>query len=404
MPDAEPFRLGVNYWPSETAMAWLERYDAVAIRRDFRRIAAQGLDTVRIFLRWEDLQPTPSRVDSVALAQVIDAADAATEAGGQLIVTLLTGHMSGVNWIPPWATGGADGDPRFRVVSAGSVQAGRRVLRNWYADPELVDAQVRLATAVSGALAGHPAVWAWDLGNENSNCTVPPDAAVAERWMDRMTSALRAGDPGRLITIGTHMEDLEQERMIGPALAARWCDVISMHGYPIYAEWSSGPTDGHLVPFLAEMSAWLAGGAPVLFEEFGLPTAPPGHAPEGVQVDETDAAAYVAQTLDALRSCGAIGALLWCYADYHADLFAAPPLDVATHERTFGLWRSDQTAKPAVGEVAARRGRTRLAPPATRPWLDVSVEEFAADRSGQLIRLYGRYRRHGAPGVIGGGE
>jgi len=107
-----------------------------------------------------------------------------------------------------------------------------------------------LAATVSGALSGHPAVWAWDLGNENSNCTIPPDPAAAERWMERMTSALRAGDPGRLITIGTHMEDLENDRMIGPAEAARWCDVISMHGYPIYADWSAGPTDEHLVPFL----------------------------------------------------------------------------------------------------------------------------------------------------------
>ena len=57
--DAERFRLGVNYWPSETAMDWLPRYDGAVVRRDFGRIAAAGMDTVRIFLRWEDLQPTP---------------------------------------------------------------------------------------------------------------------------------------------------------------------------------------------------------------------------------------------------------------------------------------------------------------------------------------------------------
>jgi len=110
-------------------------------------------------------------------------------------------------------------------------------------------------------------------------------------------------------------------------------------------------------------------------------------------VDEADAAAYVARTLDALRACGSIGALLWCYADYGEELFAHPPLDVATHERTFGLWRADHTPKAAVAEVAARRGRTCLPPADTGPWLDVTAEEFAADRRPQLIRLYGRYRR-----------
>ncbi len=131
-------------------MAWLTRYDAVAVRRDFRRIAANGLDTVRIFLRWEDLQPAPSRIDRVALAEVIGRRRCGGGGGrAQPIVTILTGHMSGVNWIPAWATGGADGDQRFRVLSGGTIQPGRRVLRNWYSDPEIVDAQVRLATTVS---------------------------------------------------------------------------------------------------------------------------------------------------------------------------------------------------------------------------------------------------------------
>ena len=120
-------------------------------------------------------------------------------------------------------------------------------------------------------------------------------------------------------------------------------------------------------------------------------------------MDETEAAGYVARTLDALRNCGTIGALLWCFADYHPDLFEQPPLDLATHERTFGLWRADQTPKPAVAEVAARRGQTCVAPPTTRPWLDVTVEEFAADRRTQLIRLYGRYRAVSPTGVMGDG-
>src|SRR2546421_5197798 len=142
MPAApDRFRLGVNYWPSDTAMDWLACYDPAVVRRDFSRIAAAGMDTVRIFLRWEDIQPGPTNIDTTALAAVVDTADAATGAGVELIVTLFTGHMSGVNWIPAWATGGNEGDARFRVVSGGAVLRGPRVLRNWYADPEITDAQ-----------------------------------------------------------------------------------------------------------------------------------------------------------------------------------------------------------------------------------------------------------------------
>ena len=392
-PAADRFRLGVNYWPAETAMAWLQRYDPAVVRRDFGRIATSGMDTVRIFLRWEDVQPTRRRLDPDVLADVVDAADAASEAGVELIVTLFTGHMSGVNWVPAWAAGGADGDERFRVISGGRAQPRPLVLRNWYSDPEIVEAHEHLAAGVSAALAGHPAVWAWDLGNESSNCTIPPDTGAADRWLDRMTSALRSNDPGRPITVGTHMEDLETDRMIGPAEAARWCDFVCMHGYPIYADWSAGPTDADLVPFLTEVTAWLAGDVPVLFEEFGHPTAPVGLEPVGVQVTEVEAASYAARTIDALREVGSMGALLWCYADYCAELYDEPPLDVAVHERTFGLWRADQTPKPVVAEISARRGRDRLPAPRVRPWLDITADELSADRRRQLVRLYGRYRQ-----------
>lgn len=372
-------------------MAWLRHYDPGIVRRDFLRIARAGMDTVRIFLLWEHLQPAPSTLHAPTLAHVVDAADAAADVGLDLIVTLFTGHMSGANFIPSWATGGNDGDSRFRVVTEGAVQAQRQTLRNWYADPEIVDAQVLLAGGVAAALAGHPAVWAWDLGNENSNCTVPPDGRTASEWLERTTSVIRAADPGTLITVGTHMEDLEQERRLGPAEAARWCDFVCMHGYPIYAEWSSGVTDEHLVPYLAELSAWLASDAPVLFEEFGHPTMPVGRTPSGVQVGEDDAAAYAGRTVDRLQRVGTIGALLWCYADYASDIHDDPPLDLATHERSFGLWRADGTPKPVVAELAAKGNRV-VWPPPDRPWVDISPAEFALDRSRQLVRLYSRYR------------
>ena len=255
-------------------MSWLQAYDPAVTRRDFRRATSAGFDSVRIFLRWEDAQPTASTIDTATLGRLVDVADAAVEAGVTLVVTLFVGHMSGVNWIPAWATGGAGGDRRFRVVSGGRARRAAG-LRNWYADTGIVAAQERLAAAAAAALAGHPGVWAWDLGNENSNCTLPPDRAAGEAWLERMTTAIRRSDPGRPLTIGIHMEDLEEDRQIGPAEAARWCEIVSIHGYPIYADWSAGATDHELLPFLAEITRWLAGGAPILFEEFGLPTARP---------------------------------------------------------------------------------------------------------------------------------
>lgn len=371
-------------------MAWLAEYDPLGTRRDFRRIAAAGFDTIRVFVRWEDAQPSAGRIDRDVLAHLVDAADAAAEAGVALIVTLFVGHMSGVNWIPAWALGGDPGDSRFRVVSGGRVRAPGTLVRNWYTDDEVTAAQERLAATVARALSGHPGVWAWDLGNENSNCTVPPGTAAGEAWLERMTGAIRRADPGRPVTIGIHMEDLEFDRGIGPAEAARWCDFVSMHGYPIYASWATGPVDARLVPFLALVTRWLAGGAPVLFEEFGLPTVPAAGPASPMAVDERRAAAYTGAVLDALRAHGAMGAALWCFSDYATRLFAEAPLDESVHERTFGLWRTDGTPKPAVAAVSERAGRLRMAAVSTALF-DIDPAQFAADRSTQLVRLYRRY-------------
>jgi endo-1,4-beta-mannosidase len=391
--ERDVFRLGVNYWPTETAMDWLAAYDPVVTRRDFARARHAGFDSLRVFLRWADIQPAADTIDVTVLGRLVDAADAAAEAGVAIVVTLFVGHMSGVNWLPTWATGGGDGDVRFRVIAPGAEPTPGRVLRNWYSDAGIVAAQERLARAVGSALHGHPAVWMWDLGNENSNCTIPSDAAAGDEWLERMTGALRACDPGRPITVGTHMEDLENDRLIGPADVARHCEVVSMHGYPAYTAWADSPTDDQLLPFLALVTGWLADGAPVLFEEFGLPTGSPGGSGAGQLFDEQAAASYTGRALDGLRHCGCVGALLWCFADYAPALHSRPPFDQALHERSFGLWRSDGSAKPAVAEVTRRVGRQRLSAPAHLTWLDIGTDEFAEDPGRQLPRLYRRYRQ-----------
>ena len=374
----------MNYWPAAEAMEWLRAYDPGATRRDFARAGAAGFDTVRVFLRWEDAQPEGSAVDPTTIGRLIDAADAALDAGVRLLVTLFVGRMSGANWAPAWAVGGTGGDRRFRIVSGGRALPAERGLRNWYADPAVVGAQERLAAAAAGALSGHPGVWGWDLGNENSNCTVPPDRAAGEAWLERMSGALRRADPARPVTIGLHMEDLESDRLIGPAEAARWCDVVSMLGYPIYADWAAGPTDHELVPYLAEVTRWLAGGAPVLFEELGLPT--------GGALSEADAAEYTGRALDGLRASGCTGAFLWCFSDYAAELASTPPFDAAPHELSFGLWRADGTPKAAVAEVTARAGAACVAPRSPDAWLDIDAATFDEDRRFHLARMYGRYR------------
>jgi endo-1,4-beta-mannosidase len=374
-------------------MGWWSAYESTEVAADFGRIAAAGFDSVRIFLTWEDFQPTPARVDTKMVERLVSTLELASAAGLAVMPTLFTGHMSGVNWIPTWALGDDAGDPRFRVVSGGRVVSSR--LASWYTDGSIVRAQMVLAHEVAGALAGHGALLAWDLGNENSNCVVPPNKLHAHDWLMRMADAIRGADGDARITLGLHMEDLEQDRNLGPREAAAVCDFLTMHGYPGYAAWADGPTDARILPFLARVTRWLGDGADVLFSEFGVPT----HRGDGVAsvgsgpalVDEQTAASYIERGLHALRECGCTGAMLWCHADYAPAIWGQPPLDVARHERSFGLWRADGSPKPAIDAVHAFAKSTTLVrePIADSAWLDIDAADFY--RASELPRLYGRY-------------
>ena len=381
-------------------MGWWADFDRSEVASDFARITVGGVDSVRLFLMWEDFQPTPQEVDEGMLDRLVAVADLAGRAGLAIVPTLFTGHMSGVNWVPGWALGGSVRDDRFRVVSGGRVS--RVGLRNWYADEEIARAQALLAGEAAAALAGHEALWAWDLGNENSNCVLPPSRSSARRWLERITTAIRTADPTALVTVGLHMEDLEEDRRLGPREASEACDFLSMHGYPIYATWADGPTDEHLLPFLAHITRWLGEGREIVFSEFGLPTYRAGNSseervPEQSQfllVGEEAAAAYTERALAALQTAGCAGAMVWCYTDYDPAIWAKPPLDMAVHERSFGLWRADDSPKPAVAAVHAFAGTTRLDLSDDHAWIDIDADAFYANPKLQLPRLYRRYRQN----------
>jgi endo-1,4-beta-mannosidase len=383
------FRLGVNYWPVSSAMYWWRRFDAGEVCADFARIQAAGFDGVRIFLLWEDFQPEQDRVSDEALWKLVRVADLAARSGLSLMPTLFTGHMSGVNWVPAWALEAVEESARFRVVAGGKVSRAR--LKNWYSDPALTQAQALLAREVAAALAYHPAVWAYDLGNESSNCVRPPTREAAVAWLETIAGAIRKVDSSTKITMGLHMEDLEEDRRLGPKEAARVCDFLCMHGYPIYADWARGATDEMLLPFLGLMTRWL-GGKDVLFEELGAPTRPreewraaQGRTPP---LEEEEAAQYTRRALAALRRFGMAGAMLWCFGDYDEELWAEPPLDSSPHERFFGLWRGDYSAKPAL---LAIEGMARSATRERRDdfgWIDVTAEGFYLNPRASLRRLY----------------
>jgi len=110
---SDPFVLGVNYQPRRSALYWWQDFDAGEVREDFALIRTLGLTKVRVFLLWDDFQPTAERVSPRRLAALRTVADSAAEQGLGLDVTFFIGHASGPNW-PPRRLDPIDPDEYYR--------------------------------------------------------------------------------------------------------------------------------------------------------------------------------------------------------------------------------------------------------------------------------------------------
>jgi endo-1,4-beta-mannosidase len=395
-----PFVLGVNYWPRRKAMGWWSDFDAGEVREEFAVIRDLGMTWVRIFLLWDDFQPTPDEVSRECLRHLATVCDIAADSRLGLDVTFFTGHMSGPNWAPRWLL-----DPAAPVRGGRQVVSGGRVVaggyRNPFSDPVALQAEDLLLDTVVGALHQHPAISLWNLGNEPDLFAVPADAAAGRAWVRDRIARIRAVDTRRPITCGLHADSLEADNGLRVDQVFAETDIAVMHAYPMYKSWARGPLDPDLVPFTCALTGALSG-KPALMEEFGGCTAPPGEPSQEWEwiangqprtqfmASEEDLAAYLEAVLPRLVDVGALGALIWCFADYTPELWDRPPCDAARHERHFGLVRPDGSLKPHAATIRdfAATGPQVLRDPPRRIANPPSADEFYADPMGELVRCY----------------
>jgi endo-1,4-beta-mannosidase len=359
------FLLGINYWPRRSAMYMWQRFAIDEIAEDMARIKDLSLDVVRVFLMWEAFQPEANAMDAATLRRFDAVMECVHDAGLKAMPTLFCGHMSGVNWLPAWTLERTTAKGRFRTISNGAVV--ERGIGDFYADPELLRAQLFFARRVGERVRDHPALLAWDLGNEFSNLREPNTSQDAALWSVRLTEALLETS-GINATGGMHGEDLDHDRNLRPSsIAAPW-PFATMHGYSVYSSFARDRLDTNVVPFLCQLQQSFSQKR-VLFTEFGNPECPPGSSRvDGFAcLNEAEMAQYGSGVCERLHARGALGAFWWCWADYDLALANVPPFDLAPHELRFGVVRSDGSFKAIAQTLAqfARESRDVIEPPAS---------------------------------------
>ena len=245
------FELGLNFWASHAATRMWTDWDAETVRKDLECVAECGFTLVRICPIWADFQPvmtlrtncfpggfprayafpgeeplpdTPAGragVSEIMMQRFEFFADTAQKYGLKLIVPLITGHMT------------------FRVYAPPAVDG-----RDHFTDPESLMWQNRFIRYFVSRMKSHPAIVAWELGNE-ANCLSRADSrAAAYAWTAFVVNAIRASDPDRPICSGMHGL-LLAERYFTHPMAGCWtfgdqaelCDWMNSHPYPMWREY-----------------------------------------------------------------------------------------------------------------------------------------------------------------------
>ena len=394
------FTLGVNYWPRKKAMYWWKDFDRSEVESEFAEIAALGLHVARIFLFWEDFQPSPERINDQALADLGVTLDVAAATNLRVMPTFFTGHMSGINWWPEWALTD-ETDPTGNLRISGG-QFTTRVGRDPYADPFMLDAETRLVAAVCSRYGTHPALYSWNFCNEPDNFYIPKTYADSAVWNATLTAEVRKYS-ALPVSAGLHLPTLNAYNGFRPDMLAPHEDYLSMHAYSIYYAQTerTDPLNSDVVPLASLVTEGL-GKKRVLFEEFGYASSEHGDISEhkvvrrgpveGLQyfADDASGGRYYAEVLEKLARCGSLGAFAWMFSDYDPSLWDKPPFDSHEHERFFGLTRYDGTVKPsgrAMQEFAARDAAGDL-PSRTIGPLELDPNMWYLDASANFDKLF----------------
>ena len=394
------FLIGINYWPQRAAMFMWRDFDPATINEEIATIAELGCSCLRIFLLWEDFQPHPRQCAVPVLDYLVKLMELAGDRGLKVMPTLFTGYAAGLTWLPAWMLLASTAGGAQEVFSLGKVRSLKP--KNPYEDPEVIEAQLYFLRELLNALSGHPALFAWDLGNEPSRWADPPDDTAVSIWFQAVTETLRERTGSVPITLGLGAQDLEANPRLNLLLPSRYLDYLSLHVYPYQLPWAEGPADPGPLPFLASIGQWLAK-KPVLLQEFGVPTAPvvrQDNLPEELPrhpslVDEEDSARFAEKSLNLLRRFRMIGCFWGSYADYHPTVWLRPPLDRNVPERFAGLVRYDGSPKAAATlfrspAVPADSGDSEV----SADWLDITEKDYLQDPETHLRRLYLRFREY----------
>jgi endo-1,4-beta-mannosidase len=342
------FTVGCNYWASHAGIQMWSDWREDVVAADFKQLSENGLEVLRVFPLWPDFQPLTqlyggagvpmelrfgecslphteagqNGVSEDAMEHFVKMADLAETYNLKLVVGLLTGWMSGRLFVPP-------AFERLNVLTDPMV-------RRW---------QVRFVQYFVKKLKAHPAIMAWDLGNECNCMGVVQDQYEAWDWASAIANAIRVEDQSRPVVSGMHSLKLSRDDKWRIQDQGELTDVLTTHPYPIFTPYCNQDpvnTMRNGLHATAESRMYSdISGKPCFAEELG--TLGPMVCSEEIAAD------YLRSALFSLWANDCKAMLWWCAYDQKHLEYA--PYQWNAFERELGLVRENREVKPVLKEI-----------------------------------------------------
>lgn len=232
------FETGVNYWASHAATEMWRKWDADVVERDFAELEKYGITLARVFPLWPDFQPIKSiacagacvpvdmrradteerfpeteagraGVDETMMARFELLCDIAEKHHIKLIVCILTAHMTFRLFLPPAMEN-----------------------RDLFLDPKALKWEGKFFRYFVRRMKHHPAIRAWESGNESNFITKNQDADASWFWQNYVYSIIRNEDISRPIIAVSDLKIDNNEWLIRDG--AELGDVLAVHPYPMW--------------------------------------------------------------------------------------------------------------------------------------------------------------------------
>ncbi len=296
----QPVQLkGVNYYPQGRPWAEMwEAWDAPQIERELRLARDQlGINAVRVLLPYKQSYDRSSekRVERRMLERLREMSQIVGSLDMRMIVALFDFY----NDFPPPGT------------------------------REEEENLIYLRTLL-GNFTGDDRIFAWDLHNEPDHYPMweQGNAQQVLGWLGRMADEVHRIAPHQLVTVGMGQHYNFWQPGPDGRRVIDYSDVISVHIY------NASDAERQLYELRTYTDK------PILLQEFGWPTGPPCAVHNYTEADQTEMYRTMLEAVEGR----VVGVFAWTLRDYDAG----PTRRWDTREEHYGLYRPDDSLKPAA--------------------------------------------------------